>query len=132
MLQRARYYHKALGLKADDTFTTKMLGRALEEECERYGSSGADDDLFALGAGGGLGGFGLGGLGGADVSVSFADSSGALSNSNLSGVSIGGSLEDDSGMQETDSDEAGGGGGASSVLMDESGMSMQMSDDDDD
>ena len=31
-------YHKALGLRADDTFAADLLGVALREECEQLGS----------------------------------------------------------------------------------------------
>jgi anaphase-promoting complex subunit 6 len=44
------FYHKALGLKSDDTFTAEMLTTALTEECTRL-SSAPDSQFFSLGVG---------------------------------------------------------------------------------
>ena len=123
------YYHKALGLKAGDTFTTKMLSKALEEECQRFGC--AEDEFLSLGSlGGGLPELGGGMVNDLDMSgLSLAETSGLISN--LS--SVGGADEETDSITDSAEEHGGALGGAeSSLLMDDSGdMSMQMSDEDD-
>ena len=41
-------YHKALGLRTDDTFASEMLAAALQEECKQLENEPSDDLMLEL------------------------------------------------------------------------------------